>query len=661
VASELIPPFLSTLVGLLIIVVLALFLANVYRRRRKLPALGPTPRLVLGALIPIVLLAAISTVWQRERAAQRLRYFEHSQLATESNLLSSEFIVVDSLTGTVPISVPSTSTIHLQDRRSQVIDLEAQHYLASTVIGVQPGQTLRYSLKVASPLDSPGTYQVRLVWYDKALSVLSWSDSPPFQSAPTRASGADENYWSGAFRTAVYEVPAGGRYVRLEVRNTGSTVAMVSGLKLSPLGAYVEAHPNGARGSVAFSFDWETAMGGPIHSQGMTEHDPDSAAKHGLMMRQGADWLKELFDTYKVKGTFYATGYNLLDGNTGGRTFSGDPTYKWASPKNRWSSDYWLTHKWFSDDPHGTVQSAPEWYFGDQTRALLRAGHEIAPHTFGHLYVRGAKPGELATDLDEWLGTSQAVGVPRPSTFAFPWRSSNSLTPDFYDVLYSRGIRAVTRLYEPDLRDLYTVSAVPTYTQMLVMPDFRLEAPTSNVVEEAAGEIIGVEEGMQVLDEVISRRGTTSFWTHPEQLADSPDFEQVKRNWRGVVSDAAARRDKGLLWIGTVGEIIAYQRDVMSVTTSLEPLFLGPGSWALEVHNNSGHDIKGLTLTLPAEGAIIDSGSVAIATARREGDKVMLSPAGQPAFPARQLVFGSLPLGTTRLTVRWADGQEPPP
>jgi hypothetical protein len=99
----------------------------------------------------------------------------------------------------------------------------------------------------------------------------------------------------------------------------------------------------------------------------------------------------------------------------------------------------------------------------------------------------------------------------------------------------------------------------------------------------------------------------------------------------------------------------------MSVTTSLEPLFLGPGSWALEVHNNSGHDIKGLTLTLPAEGAIIDSGSVAIATARREGDKVMLSPAGQPAFPARQLVFGSLPLGTTRLTVRWADGQEPPP
>jgi len=435
---------------------------------------------------------------------------------------------------------------------------------------------------------------------------------------------------------------------------------MIQGLKLSAVGAYVEQHPYGARGSVAFSFDWESAMGGPIHSRGMTTHDPASAAQHGLQMRQGADWLMELFDTYKIKGTFYATGYNFLDGNTEKRTFSGYPLYKWASPRNGWSSEHWLTHKWYGDDPFGTVESAPEWYFGDQTRALLEAGHEVAPHTFGHLYVRGSNPEELAIDMDEWIAAADAVGVPPVTTFAFPWRSSNSLTPDFYDVLYSRGIRAVTRIYERDLRDLYTVSAVPTYTQMLVMSDFRLEAPTSNIVEEAAGEIIGLERGTQVLDEVIARRGTTSFWTHPEQLADGPDFDQVKRNWRGIVSDVAERRDRGLLWNGTVAEIVAYQRDVMSVTTKLEPGFLGLGDWTLEVRNDSGREIKGLTLTLPSEISRASSSSVQVATAKFEGDKVSVSPIGQPEFPTRQIVMDILPPGATTVTLSWAEGQEPP-
>ncbi len=658
--GDLIRHFLLVSAALFAVVAVTVYLINKYRLRQALPTIKLTPRLVSGLLIPLLVVAATSVVWQRDRAAENLRYFELSHVVGESNLLSNTFTIVDSLTATVPVSLPYTASIHLEDPSIEEIDLKIQHYLSANVVSVQTGQAVRYSLTVASPLDIAGAYQVRLVWYDKALSVLSWSDSPQWASAPTRGPDWDDQFWSRAFRTAIYEVPPGAAFARMEVRNIGTTLAMIRDLKLSAVGAYVEQHPNGARGSVAFSFDWESAMGGPIHSRGMAEHDPASAAQHGLQMRQGADWLMELFDTYNIKGTFYATGYNFLDGNTQKRTFSGDPVYKWASPKNRWSSDYWLTNKWYSDDPMGTVQSYPEWYFGDQTRALLAAGHEIAPHTFGHLYVRGSNPQELATDMDEWIAAANASGVGPASTFAFPWRSSNSLTPDFYDVLYSRGIRAVTRLYEPDLRDLFTVSAVPTYTQMLVMPDFRLEAPTANVVEEAAGEIIGLERSTQVLDEVIARRGTTSFWTHPEQLADSPDFEQVKRNWRGVVSDAAARRNQGLLWIGTVAEIIAYQRDVISVTTRLEPGFPGLGDWSLEVRNDSGHEIKGVTLTLPAEAAKVSSGSAKIASARREGDKVILSPAGQPEFPARQLVFDTLPPGITRLTIDWVDGQDPP-
>jgi len=137
-------------------------------------------------------------------------------------------------------------------------------------------------------------------------------------------------------------------------------------------------------------------------------------------------------------------------------------------------------------------------------------------------------------------------------------------------------------------------------------------------------------------------------------------LEQVKANWEGVVLDAAARRDRGLLRIGTVTEIIAYQRDVMSVTTKLEPGFLGLGDWTLEVHNDSGREIKGLTLTLPSEVTKASSTTIQVMTARLQDDKVILSPLDQPGFPARQLVFDTLPPGVTRLALAWAEKQEPP-
>ena len=124
--------------------------------------------------------------------------------------------------------------------------------------------------------------------------------------------------------------------------------------------------------------------------------------------------------------------------------------------------------------------------------------------------------------MDEWLKAAKAQGVPPPTTFAFPWRSSNSLTADFYDVLYKRGIRAVTRVYAPDLRDLYTLGAAPVYSYMAVMPDFLLGSASTNAGEEAAGAPIGLEQGLAVIQETLARRGTTSFWNHPEQMGDPP-------------------------------------------------------------------------------------------------------------------------------------------
>jgi hypothetical protein len=128
--------------------------------------------------------------------------------------------------------------------------------------------------------------------------------------------------------------------MRLQIRNAGAAggAVRVSEPGLIADGVYVEPHPYGARASVAFSFDWETAMGGAIHSKGLETHDPAAAAEHGTAMREGADWLATLFKQYDMRATFYATGYNLLDGNTERRRFNGDPTYDWASPRNEWAT-----------------------------------------------------------------------------------------------------------------------------------------------------------------------------------------------------------------------------------------------------------------------------------------------------------------------------------
>jgi hypothetical protein len=267
----------------------------------------------------------------------------------------------------------------------------------------------------------------------------------------------------------------------------------------------------------------------------------------------------------------------------------------------------------------------------------------------------------MIVDADEWLRAAQAIDVPVPTTFAFPWRSSNSLKADMYDMLYNKGIRAVTRIYALDMVDQYAVGAVKVYPAISVMPDFLLGGASSAAGEESEGETIGADRGVQVIDEVLARRGTTSFWTHPEQLADDPAFATDRQSWQSVVEAAARERDRGRLWIDTVANITAYERGVMSVTTRVEQGFLGLGGWRLKVDNDSGQELKGVTLTLPGDLRGASANGVVLRTVHvAEHGAVQLSGLGQPAFPSRQLVIDTLPPGVTTVAIEWAAGQEPP-
>jgi hypothetical protein len=495
--------------------------------------------------------------------------------------------------------------------------------LRSSRVAVLPGQSYTYSLHayrligVFQPSVSADSVQmqVRLLWQDAALHDLSWADSPTYVITDSGILAAPTSDSFLVFGRGV--APAQAAYLQLIIRQLSGN-GQYTDVKLTADGVRVEPYPDGARAALAFSFDWESAMGGSIHSKGAEIHDPAAATAHGLAMRQGADILREIFATNAVSATFYATGYNLLDGNTERRTFSGNPTYSWAKPKWGWATDYWTTHPWYGDDPFGTVQTDPAWYFGDQTDALRAAGHEIGSHTFGHLYVRGSTPEELDTDFTEWDRAAAARGLPPVQSFAFPWQSSNSLISggsghsSFYDVMAAHGITSVTRLYPSDLRDHYTLSAVPLYISptlqispnISIIPDFLLGPPLAGAgdlaitgtvasgVDEARGEVGTVAGAKQVINTVLARRGVTSFWNHPEQLATNPD---VANTWRETVAYAAAQRANGL-WIAPVSTIAGYMRDMRQVEVVWQAQ---PGGYAAVVTNHTNHAVDGVTLSFP--------------------------------------------------------------
>lgn len=368
--------------------------------------------------------------------------------------------------------------------------------------------------------------------------------------------------------------------------------------------------PDYATAALAFTFDWESTMGGLIHSKGGTAaldgsttaegegvgpgRDEGSrglliAIERGRRMRRGAEILDQMFRPHGIRGTFYSTGYNLLTGNREGRRFAGDPTYRFASTANRWTSNYWTSHRWYEDDPYGTEATHPEWYFGSLTRRLARAGHEIESHTFGHLYVRGISPQELSADLAEWNAAASALGLPPARSFAFPWQSSNSLRAPHFRSLMQAGMTSLTRVYQVRRGHEFELDEVEEMPGLLIYPDFKLDStPAAGLVAR------------RKIDEVMARRGFFSLWTHPEEVVDAPQ----SAIWQEVTDYAAAARSRGL-WIAPLVEIVERVR----ATREVEVIVLPDGATThLRIGHSGSGDLHGLTVELDQAGGLTHLG-----------------------------------------------------
>lgn len=462
-------------------------------------------------------------------------------------------------------------------------------------VAVTPGRAYCFAGRALTDTASPTRARLRFVWSDAAGAHLG-DAATPWQPVVRWTKDAPPAAWSPLLGAAV--APPGAATLRVAVEPSSDDRVYLDAMHLRPTlgdGALhvpstppiaISPWPNGARAAVSFSFDWETEMGGLIHSRSLG--DPNATqdpALRAMRMRDGVTTTLAIFRPYGIRATYYATGYNFLDGNAERRTFMGDPVFPWASSANRWRSDAWTTRRWFADDPHGTTASDPGWYFGDLVAPLLAERQAIESHTFSHLYGGLASLDEWRADLAEWRAVAAEKGVASARSLAFPWSGSGGMSDAAWDALARAGIASVTRTSDQAAYRFVSTerprcAPVPGHETIIACPDVYLTTGS-------------VAAAKRAIDAAIDANGAIDVWAHTEEVVTPAQIAA----WREVVGYAADGQTNGDVWIAPLSELTDRQR--LTAQVDVTETEMTPTLRRVRLSNRSGADLPGLTLLLP--------------------------------------------------------------
>ena len=453
--------------------------------------------------------------------------------------------------------------------------LGVNNYLQSPFIASRPDAEYRVAFRALSDSSSATAVRVFFHWRD--------ADGVDFSVVRGEAQSVPKGTWSVISAAAI--APADAAQVAISIRPVSDDRVYIDDLSMGQVGVRVQPWPAGKRAALAFSFDYETAMGGLIHSK--SADAALTAEARGLAMREGASTLLELFAPGHIRATFYTNGYNFLIGNSERKEFMGNPLYdKWAKFDAEkgfdWETDRWQTTRWFADDPYTTEAQAPAWYFGSQIEQLKQADQDIQSHTFAHFHGGHVTPDDWRADFKAWNEVAAERGVEPATSLAFPWSSSAGLGAASWDVIAEQGIRSITRTVWREgqgrswLADRvhFALRRVPRHPEIAVIADVYL-LPSSR------------DDVLRAMRQTLLNEGAIDVWAHTEEVT-SP--EQVA-TWQAVID--AARQD---FWIAPVPEIVQYAADIQQVR--VEVLAEQP-SYQFRVHNDSPHALRDVTLTLP--------------------------------------------------------------
>ncbi len=474
------------------------------------------------------------------------------------------------------------------------------NYLASPFIAVHANATYRVAFRALADnpqKPSPTRIRVRFHWRD-AEGVEFSNVAGTWQTVPHRA-------WATISSSAA--APIGAAHLSISIHPGSDDRIVVDELGLGQVGVRIAPWPQGKQAAMALSFDYETAMGGLIHSR---SDDPENSVNPLLRaqrMRSGAEEILRLFTAGHIRGTWYATGYNFLMGNREHRVFMGNPTYSsWATVANGWPTAYWASTPWFAADPYADERSAPEWYFGSQIAGLKAAGQDIESHTFAHFAGGLVGPADWRADFEAWIAVAKAMGIPRATSLAFPWSWTGGMQWDSWEVLAANGISSVTRTNtrQPRFRiadrDTYALRQLPGHDTITVVADEYLTPQSLRKVKQRL-EIARLNEG------------AIDIWAHTEEVT-SPEQRAA---WAEVI---AAR---GPFWVASIPDIVAWSHSLKHVRIQLQG---EQPTYRFKLVNDNADALRGLTLILPFTPDRVTVGRQPVTAA---GDRLQLDVAGR--------------------------------
>jgi hypothetical protein len=461
--------------------------------------------------------------------------------------------------------------IHLHGHAAQLDGIN--NYLGSPFIAVQPKQSFRVAFRVMTDnadKPSPTRVRVRFHWRD--------AEGAEFSNVPGEWQEAPYGRWATISSTA--EAPPGAAQLSISIHPASDDRIVVDELNLGQVGVRIAPWPQGKQAALALSFDYETAMGGLIHSRGDDPNVKLNPEERARRMRHGAEDILKLFTDAQIRGTWYTNGYNFLTGNRERRTFMGNPIYsQWATAKNGWTTDTWKTTPWFGPDPYTDEQTDPAWYFGSQIASLKAAGQDIQSHTFAHFPGGLVTPADWRADFKAWDDVAAAMDVAKPTSLAFPWSWTAGMRGDNWDVLEANGITSVTRTnwrqqrFRLADRETYAPRRIPGHESITVIADEYLTTKSLPDVQ-------------QRLEAARVNEGAIDIWAHTEEVT-SPEQQAA---WKAII----AARDP--FWVASVPDIAAWNRAMERVSVQL---LTEQPRYTFRVRNDNPDQLKGLTLVLP--------------------------------------------------------------
>jgi peptidoglycan/xylan/chitin deacetylase (PgdA/CDA1 family) len=293
------------------------------------------------------------------------------------------------------------------------------------------------------------------------------------------------------------------------------------GIEIAPL-------KNDAKAAACISADLELSWAFRMQPVEMAE-------QKGRYSRENIPYLLRTFEKWAFPITWATVGHLFLESCERYSSRLAHPEMPRPRRNELWTGD------WYRHDPCTSYEKDPCWYAPDVIHRILEnpVDHEIGTHSFSHIdfSCSYSDPILVRREIEESAAAMQRFGL-SPRSLVYPF---NNAGDTYLDLLSELSITAV-RHRDPCVRLSY--------------PD---RSP-SGVYRIHESMHLRTSKHYECLDKVkifltkaAERHAVFHLWFHP---SDPPYV--FERELPRILQFIASEREKGLVWIATMGDIAAY-------------------------------------------------------------------------------------------------------